>query len=231
MKKGKIKIAAAPVQGEVGNPEENKNRIKEYSRMAKEQGADMVCFPELLLIGGDTEKLGMQIFEQAERENGLFHNWLSRFAKDTGIYIAVGVAQQSMVPGRLYSSYIVCSPEGGTKTIYQKRYFDGMDQLYLTGSTDKHAVVDSYSFGRIAYALGADIETDEYIEELSGKSPDLILAAATGEKKRAAEKLAEKSGAYVVYVTTGYSCICGLDGALQKQQEGNDIFLTEIVLG
>ncbi len=230
MKKGNIRIAAAPVQGAIGNQEKNKDIIKEYCAAAKEQCADMVCFPELLLIGGDTEKLGMRIFEQAERVNGLFHSWLSHLAKDTGIHIAVGMAQRSMVPGRLYSSYMVCSPNGETKTIYQKRYFDGMDQLYMTGSTDKHAAADSYPFGTIAYALGADIETDEYIEELREKRPNLILAAATGGKRRAVERLAEKSGAYVLYVDTGYSCICGWDGVLREQQEGNAMFLTELVL-
>lgn len=228
MNKGKMKIMIAPLQGTIDRYELLRESIVECCRKAMAQNADFVCFPELILNGADTQELGMQIYDRAEAVSGSTHRWLAGLAKDMGLYIAAGLIQKSQVPGRLYSSYLIVCPDGHTKNVYQKRYFDDMDQLYMTGSTSKQAVTDNYTFGTAAYALGADMETKEYVDEITERKPDLILAASYGKKRDAAE-LAKTCGCYVAYTGNGYGAVYDPDGKRLVPQEDEDNFLYEIM--
>lgn len=228
MNKGKMKIMIAPLQGTIDRCELLRESIVECCRKAMAQNADFVCFPELILNGADTQELGMRIYERAEAVSGSAHRWLAGLAKDMGLYIAAGLIQKSQVPGRLYSSYLIVCPDGQTKNVYQKRYFDDMDQLYMTGSTSKQAVTDDYTFGTAAYALGADMETKEYVDEITERKPDLILAASYGKKRDAAE-LAKTCGCYVAYTGNGYGAVYDPDGKRLAPQEDEDNFLYEIM--
>lgn len=228
MKKGKLKIMIAPLQGMIDRCESLRESIVKCCRKAMTQNADFVCFPELILNGADTQELGMQIYERAEAVSGSTHRWLAGLAKDTGLYIAAGLIQKSQVPGRLYSSYLIVCPDGQMKNVYQKRYFDDMDQLYMTGSTGKQAVTDDYTFGTAAYALGADMETKEYVDEITERKPDLILAASYGKKRDAAE-LAKTCGCYVAYTGNGYGAVYDPDGKRLVPHEDEDTFLYEIM--
>lgn len=228
MKKGKMKIMIAPLQGTSDRCEQIRKSIMECCRKAMAQNADFVCFPELILNGADTQELGMQIYERAEKVSGSTHRWLAGLAKATGLYIVAGLIQKSQVPGRLYSSYLIVCPDGHTKNVYQKRYFDDMDQLYMTGSTSKQAVTDDYTFGTVAYALGADMETKEYVDAIMERKPDLIITASYGKKRDAAE-LAKTCGCYVAYTGNGYGAVYDPEGRRLAQQEDEDTFLYEIM--
>lgn len=219
----------APVQGTIDQHGQLQELIAECCRTAAARNADFVCFPELVLNGTDTEKLGMLIYDRAEAASGSSHRWLAGLAKNTGLYIAAGMIQKSQVPGRLYSSYLICCPDGQTKNIYQKRYFDGMDQLYMTGSTSKQIVTDTYTFGTVAYALGADMVTKEYVDAIAREKPDMIIAASYGRMRDAA-MLAKTCGCYVAYTGNGYGAVWDQNGKSLSPKEYGNIFLYEIAL-
>lgn len=227
MKKGKMKIALAPIQGTSEKHGQLRDMIAECCWTAVSQNADLICFPELILNGTDTEELGMLIYDRAEPVAGSSHRWLTGLAKNMGLYIAAGMIQKSQVPGRLYSSYLICCPDGQTKNTYQKRYFDDLDQLYMTGSASKQVVTDAYAFGTVAYALGADMDTKEYADAMAREKPDMIIAAAYGRKRDAA-MLAKTCGCYVAYTSNGYGAVYDQNGQSLVAKENGNIFIYEI---
>lgn len=229
MKKGRMRIMIAPIQGANDKDGQLQERIVECCQKAILKKADFICFPEFILNGADTQVLGLQIYDRAQPLLGSAHKWLAKISKDTGLYIAAGMIQKSQIPGRLYSSYLICCPDGKTKNVFQKRYFDDMDQLYMTGSTNKQALKDTYTFGTIAYALGADMETKEYVDEITAVQPDLIIAASYG-RKRDAGKLAKKCGCHVAYTGNGYGAVYDPKGEILNPKENEDILLYEITI-
>lgn len=229
MKKGKMKIMLAPIPGTTNKSGQIQEQIVKCCQKAIAQNVDMICFPELILNGDDTQVLGMQIYDNAQAALGSVHRWLEGIAKETGLYIAAGMIQKSQVPGRLYSSYLICCPDGKTKNIYQKRYFDDMDQLYMTGSTNKQAVMDIYTFGNIAYALDADIETKEYVDAIMEMKPDLIIAASYGRERDVAS-LAKACRCYVAYTGNGYAAVYDKEGEKVTPQEDENLLLYGITI-
>lgn len=229
MKKGKMKLMIAPLQGSVNDTEQVLEKIVGSCRKAITQKADFLCFPELILNGADPEALGLKIYDRAQPAHGRLHQWLEHLSHTMGIYIAAGMVQQSVTPGRLYSSYIICCPDGHTKNVFQKRYFDDLDQLYMTGSTDKNPVSDPFAFGTVTYALGADMDTLEYVQQIAAAQTALILAASYGRKRNAGE-LAKSCGCYVAYVGNGYGAIYDPDGKLLAEADGEEGFTYEIMI-
>ena len=69
MKKGKMKLMIAPLQGSVNDTEQVLEKIVESCRKAIAQKADLLCFPELILNGADPEALGSRHME------GFINGW------------------------------------------------------------------------------------------------------------------------------------------------------------
>lgn len=230
MKKGNMKIVLAPINGVGKDNETNIITIRECCKQAVSREADLIAFPELALTGGDTQALEMDIYSKASEADGAFTKEIAHIAKCTGLYIAVGFPQKSKVPGRLYSTYLLCAPNGQKKTLYQKCYFDDLDQLYMTGSSKKNAVVTKLPFGTVTYALGADIETPEFMETIRATSPNLILAASAGTKRRNSLDLARQCNTSVAYVAEGYGCISNPDGSVITSHTDEQLIETELEL-
>ena len=57
MSKNSVRVAVAQINCTVGDLEENTSKIKEYLSRAKNEGADIICFPELALTGYPPEDL------------------------------------------------------------------------------------------------------------------------------------------------------------------------------
>jgi predicted amidohydrolase len=223
-----IKIAAFPFGGKSGDKEANLEIIKEQSKVAAEKGVKLICFPELALTGGDTEALGMNIFRLAEKADGPVAKQLADIAKSFGIYIAAGMVQASQVPGRLYSTILFAGPEGMVREVYQKRYFDGMDQLYMTGSSAKEAVQHTYPWGRTAMAAGADMERPEFVEKLSAGKNDFILTFAKMRENREGAILAKKCASFVIYTDAARAAVFDRAGRVLAETQENELLISEI---
>jgi len=130
--KEKIKIALAQISCKQGNKAENIKKIESRVTKAKQQGADLVIFPELSLTGYTMRD---QIYELAETIPGHSTTVLEKIAKKTGAYIIFGMPELSeKTQATVYNAAVLVGPDGfigkyrkmylPTHSVFEeKRYF------------------------------------------------------------------------------------------------------------
>ncbi|MBE0519710.1 carbon-nitrogen hydrolase family protein [Candidatus Bathyarchaeota archaeon] len=130
--KEKIKIALAQISCKQGNKAENIKKIESQVTKAKQQGAELVIFPELSLTGYTMRD---QIYELAETIPGHSTTALEKLAKKTGAYIVFGMPELSeKTQATVYNAAVLVGPDGfigkyrkmylPTHSVFEeKRYF------------------------------------------------------------------------------------------------------------
>jgi len=130
--KEKIKIALAQISCKQGNKTENIKKIESQVTKAKQQGAELVIFPELSLTGYTMRD---QIYELAETIPGHSTTALEKSAKKTGAYIVFGMPELSeKTQATVYNAAVLVGPDGfigkyrkiylPTHSVFEeKRYF------------------------------------------------------------------------------------------------------------
>jgi predicted amidohydrolase len=92
----------------VGEKAANLDAALDYVRRAKRKGAELVCFPELNITGHAGHSAMVQ--EREPVPGGPSIQALSRTARDLGIYISAGIAEDEH--GVPYNTQFVIGPEG-----------------------------------------------------------------------------------------------------------------------
>jgi predicted amidohydrolase len=90
--KSKIKLALAQIRSKRENKTENLHKIEKMTIEAKQQGADLVIFPEMSLTG---YVLHDQVYELAETIPGSSTQKVEALAKKTGMHIVFGMPELS----------------------------------------------------------------------------------------------------------------------------------------
>ncbi|MCK4435050.1 carbon-nitrogen hydrolase family protein, partial [Candidatus Bathyarchaeota archaeon] len=90
--KQEIKVALAQISCKRGDKVENIRKIESNTKKAKQQGADLVIFPELSLTG---YTLRDRLYELAETIPGHSTTVLEKLANKTGTYIIFGMPELS----------------------------------------------------------------------------------------------------------------------------------------
>jgi len=117
--KEKIKIALAQISSKRENKKENLRKIEEFTIKAKEQGTDLVIFPELSLTGN---VLHDQIYELAETIPGPSTKRIENLAKKTGRHIIFGMPELSeKTEATIFNTAVFVGPTGFIGK-FRKRY-------------------------------------------------------------------------------------------------------------
>ena len=130
--KDKIKLALAQISSKRENKKENLLKIEKLVIKAKQQGADLVIFPELSLTG---YVLLDQVYELAETIPGPSTQKVEVLAKKTGIHIIFGMPELSeKTQATIFNTAVFVGPKGligkyrkmylPTHSVFEeKRYF------------------------------------------------------------------------------------------------------------
>jgi len=130
--KEKIKVALAQISCKRGDKARNTREIESKVTKAKQQGAELVIFPELSLTGYTMRD---QIYELAETIPGHSTKVLEKLAKKTGTYIIFGMPELSeKTQATIYNAAVLVGPNGfigkyrkmylPTHSVFEeKRYF------------------------------------------------------------------------------------------------------------
>lgn len=130
--KEKIKIALAQISCKRGDKAENTRKIEREVMEAKQQGAELVIFPELSVTGYTMRD---QIYELAETIPGHSTTVIEELAKRTGTYIVFGMPELSeKTQATIYNTAVLVGPDGfigkyrkmylPTHSVFEeKRYF------------------------------------------------------------------------------------------------------------
>jgi predicted amidohydrolase len=108
--KEKIKLALAQMSSKRENKQENIRKIEEVAAKAKQQGADLVIFPELFLTGYVVRD---QLYELAETIPGSSTQRIEQIAKDKNIHIIFGMPELSeKTRATIFNTSVFIGPEG-----------------------------------------------------------------------------------------------------------------------
>ena len=130
--KDKIKLALAQISSKRENKEANLQKIENLTFKAKEQGADIVVFPELSLTGYVVRD---QFYELAETIPGPTVERVEALAKKTGLHVIFGMPELSMkTRATIFNTAVFVGPKGligkyrkmylPTHSVFEeKRYF------------------------------------------------------------------------------------------------------------
>lgn len=130
--KDKIKLALAQISSKRENKKDNLLKIEKLTLKAKQQGADLIIFPELSLTGYVVLD---QVYELAETIPGPSTEKIEALAKKTGIHIIFGMPELSeKTKATVFNTAVFVGPKGligkyrkmylPTHSVFEeKRYF------------------------------------------------------------------------------------------------------------
>lgn len=102
-----IRIAAVVCRSPFGQVSENIKRTEYYTRKAREQGASIICFPEMNITGYATQR---KLIDYADTIPGHISDRLGKLSAASGLVILAGIAEKHP-SGRLFASHLVASPD------------------------------------------------------------------------------------------------------------------------
>jgi len=110
-----FRIAAVIFNSPVGQVRRNLDRMVPLIEQAKNQGADLICFPELNVSGYSTNSV---IKDSAEPIPGPISRCLQQMAQEFQTVILAGMAEKDN-SGRIFASHLVVTPQA-VSGIYRK---------------------------------------------------------------------------------------------------------------
>lgn len=163
-----IRVAAAQIFCLSGDKPGNLVRIENAMKAAKAAEVDIICFPEMALMGW----VNPNAHQQAHPIPGPDSEALGALARQYGMYMVLGLAEKEAEA--LYDSAILLNPNGEILLRHRKVNIltELMDPPYQQGEDVQ--VVDT-ELGRLGLMICADSFLDELREEMKVLAPDLLL--------------------------------------------------------
>ncbi len=117
--KERINLALAQINSQRQDKDKNLRKIEERTTVAKEQGANLVIFPEMSLTGYVIKD---QLYELAETIPGPSTKRVEAIARKNGMHIVFGMPEVSKkTEATLYNTAVLVGPKGLIGT-YHKMY-------------------------------------------------------------------------------------------------------------
>src|SRR6476660_1661249 len=111
-----MKVAVAQISCSLGDPEANLSKVRDFSRRAKESGAELIVFPEMT----DTGYSMPVIQKYAASWTSGFIPGLQKTARELSIAIVCGVSER--VGSSIYNSQAFIDPHGNVPAKYRKTH-------------------------------------------------------------------------------------------------------------
>jgi predicted amidohydrolase len=198
-----IKTAICQIFSLDGDRNGNFVRIENAVAQAKDAGAEIICFPETVILGW----VNSDAHKRAYSIPGKDSSRLRKLAEDYQAYLCVGLAEKEA--SRLYDSVLLIDDKG--KILLKHRKINLLTELmnppYTAG---KNVDVVETKFGKIGLLICADTHKDEILNRMAALKPDLLLIpygyaaeenqwpAHGKELEKVVKKTAKKTGAPVV---------------------------------
>ncbi len=163
-----VRVAAAQIFCLDGDKPGNLVRIENAMQEAKAQAVDIICFPEMALLGW----VNPAAHDLAQPIPGKDTEALAALARKYQMYVVVGLGEK--VGDQLYDAAILLDPAG--KLLLKHRKVNIlthlMDPPYTAGKGVQ--VVDT-KFGRLGLMICADSFVEEVKQEMTDLAPDILL--------------------------------------------------------
>jgi predicted amidohydrolase len=138
-----IRIAAVVANFQVGDGDGNLKRTAIFSKAAAEQGASIVCFPELNLTGYLS---GLGVRQYAEKIPGKSSTFIQDVARENHITVLAGIAETDD-KGLIYASHLMVHADG-TMGVYRKLHLGPPEHKTFTpGNHIPLFEIEGFKFG------------------------------------------------------------------------------------
>jgi predicted amidohydrolase len=198
-----IKIAMAQIFSLDGDRAGNFVRIENAIQEAKDGSADIICFPEMVILGW----VNPDAHDRACPIPGEDSGRLCELAKKYEIYLCASLAEKDGT--KLYDSVILIDVKG--QILLKHRKINILTELMNPPYTPGKGVnAVETKFGKIGLLICADTHSDEILQRMAKLKPDLLLVPygyAEQEKnwpehgkelERVVNEAGRKTGAVVV---------------------------------
>ena len=151
-------------------------------RQAADQGAELVCLPEMWpFIGSDADKVG-----GAETLDGPSMSAMQTLASTLGIWLLPGsFAEVSEIAGRVYNTSVVYDPEGALRAVYRKLHLFDVDvpggAVFMESDTvaaGSEAVVVDTGVGQIGMSICYDLRFPALYQALRAGGAEVVVVPA-----------------------------------------------------
>jgi predicted amidohydrolase len=165
---GTIKIAMAQIFSLDGDRSGNLVRIENAIREAKDGTADIICFPETVILGW----VNPDAHDRACPIPGEDSGRLCELAERYEIYLCAGLAEKDGT--RLYDSAVLIDKRG--RILFKHRKINILTELMTPPYTPGKGVnAVETEFGKIGLLICADTHKDKILERIAELKPDLLL--------------------------------------------------------
>ncbi len=174
MRNRTVKVSLVQMKSEQGKSSINLERGIEFIREAADNGAEIICLPELFYGGYHLDSREMQ--EVAEPSDGPFVQSLSKLCKELGVYVIAGYAESVNILGRMYNSAIFIDNKGEVIGNMRKVYAWGDEKLKFREGNE-FPVFDT-PLGKIGIMICYDAEFPEPARIMALKGAELVFVPA-----------------------------------------------------
>jgi predicted amidohydrolase len=213
--KTKIKLALAQISSKRESKSENLLKIEKLTLKAKQQGADLIIFPEMSLTG---YVLLDQVYELAETIPGPSTQKIETLAKKTGMHIIFGMPELSEKTQATIFNTAVCVGPQGLIGKYRKMYLPNHsvfeEKRYFRPGYE--AAVFQTELGNIGLTICYDVFFPEVyrLNRLMGAQLIICISASPAVRRSYFEILtsarALENTAFLAYVN-----LAGVEDGLQ----------------
>ena len=244
--KSTISLALIQFESILGDPKANRRKAEAMIREAAENGAELICLPEMYTTGYNLDIIGPQITQLAENIDGPTVTDLQQLAKELKIHIVAPLALnlEDDPEARPFNSAVFIGDEGQILGVYSKCHLFETERMYF--QPGQELPVYDTKFGKIGIMICFDAGFPEVARILQMRGAELILCPSAwriqdmGVWHLNMPQRAQENSCYLAAVNRygnegslymgGYSIVCGPEGDIIKEltEEKEDILYCTI---
>lgn len=244
--KSTISLALIQFESILGDPKANRRKAEAMIREAAENGAELICLPEMYTTGYNLDIIGPQITQLAENIDGPTVTDLQQLAKELKIHIVAPLALnlEDDPEARPFNSAVFIGDEGQVLGVYSKCHLFETERMYF--QPGQELPVYDTKFGKIGIMICFDAGFPEVARILQMKGAELIVCPSAwriqdmGVWHLNMPQRAQENSCYLVAINRygkeeslymgGYSIVCGPEGDIIKEltEEKEDILYCTI---
>ena len=244
--KSTISLALIQFESILGDPKANRRKAEAMIREAAENGAELICLPEMYTTGYNLDIIGPQITQLAENIDGPTVTGLQQLAKELKIHIVAPLALnlEDDPEARPFNSAVFIGDEGQILGVYSKCHLFETERMYF--QPGQELPVYDTKFGKIGIMICFDAGFPEVARILQMKGAELIVCPSAwriqdmGVWHLNMPQRAQENSCYLAAINRygkegslymgGYSIVCGPEGDIIKEliEEKEDILYCTI---
>ncbi len=244
--KSTISLALIQFESILGDPKANRQKAETMIREAAENGAELICLPEMYTTGYNLDIIGPQITQLAENIDGPTVAGLRQLAKELKVHIVAPLALnlEDDPEVRPFNSAVFIGDEGQILGVYSKCHLFETERMYF--QPGQELPVYNTKLGKIGIMICFDAGFPEVARILQMKGAELILCLSAwriqdmGVWHLNMPQRAQENSCYLAAVNRyghegslymgGYSIVCGPEGDIIKEltEEKEDILYCTI---